>query len=189
MAEKETSMWGKLVKWAFDVADIAVCTFAIVSIVCTFILMKFDVSGSSMLPTLENGDRLFVFHFMYEPKRGDIVTIKDPGHLNKNIIKRVIAKGGDKFKIDLDAGKVWVNGKILDEPYIKDVGKGFGRYKDGGNWDYPDVIPNNMYFCMGDNRLGSSDSRWDGIGLIRKEDIMGRALIIYNPLGRIRILW
>ena len=182
MAEKETSMWGKLVKWAFDVADIAVCTFAIVSIVCTFILMKFDVSGSSMLPTLENGDRLFVFHFMYEPKRGDIVTIKDPGHLNKNIIKRVIAKGGDKFKIDLDAGKVWVNGKILDEPYIKDVGKGFGRYKDGGNWDYPDVIPNNMYFCMGDNRDKSKDCR--SFGCIPQNKIESKVKLRFWPLNK-----
>ncbi len=187
MEEKELSGWEKLVKAGFDLADIVVSTFAIVAFVCTFLIMKFDVSGTSMLNTLKDADKLLVWHFMYEPRRGDIITIKDPGYLNKNIIKRVIAKPGDKFKIDLDAGKVWVNDELLNETYIKDPGKTFGHYRDGGNWDYPEVIPQNMYFCMGDNRLGSSDSRWNGIGLIRREDIMGVAFVRYWPINTFRL--
>ncbi len=187
MEEKELSSWEKVVRFGFNVADIAVSTFAIVAFVCTFLIMKFDVSGSSMLNTLKDADKLLVWHFMYKPHRGDIVTIKDPGYLNKNIIKRVIAVPGDRFKIDLDAGKVWVNGKQLDETYIKDQGQPFGRYTDGGNWDYPEVIPEGKYFCMGDNRLGSSDSRWAGIGLINEKDIMGVAFLRYWPIGTFRL--
>lgn len=187
MEENNSSVWSKIVKFGFDAADIVVSVFAIVAFVCTFLIMKFDVSGSSMQNTLQDGDKLLVWHFMYEPQRGDIVTIKDPGYLNKNIIKRVIAKGGDKFKIDLAAGKVWVNDELVDEKYIKDPGKTFGFYTDGSNWDYPEVIPKDMYFCMGDNRLGSSDSRSNVIGLIRKEDIMGGVMFRYGPINSFRI--
>lgn len=192
MEEKETSTWYKIVKIGFDIADILVATFAIVAFICTFIIMKFDVSGDSMQNTLQNKDKLLVWHFMYEPQRGDIVTIKDPGYLNKNIIKRVIAKPGDRFRIDLAEGKVWVNDELLNEVYIKDPGKTFGFYDDGGNWDYPKVIPENMYFVMGDNRQGSSDSRWDGIGLIPKEKIMGSVLLRYGPIKSFKVfkfLW
>ena len=192
MEEKEDSVWEKIVKYGFDIADIVVSTFAIVAFICTFLIMKFDVSGQSMENTLKDKDKLLVWHFLYEPQRGDIVTIKDPGYLNKNIIKRVIALPGDRFKIDLAAGKVWVNDKLLDETYIKDPGKTFGFYTDGSNWDYPEVIPKDMYFCMGDNRLGSSDSRSNVIGLIRKEDIMGGVILRYGPINSFRwfrFLW
>lgn len=186
---EELSTWEKITKFGFEIADIVVSTFAIVAIVCTFILIKFDVSGDSMRDTLYDGDRLFVWHLFYEPQRGDIVTINNPGYMNKNIIKRVIAKGGDTFKIDIDAGKIWVNGKLLDEPYIKEPGKTFTWYKDGSNWDIPEEIPKNMYVCLGDNRGGSSDSRSKYIGLIRREDIMGKAVLRYAPLNRFKVLW
>ena len=192
MEEKEDSVWNKIVRYGFDIADILVSTFAIVAFICTFLIMKFDVSGSSMQNTLQDKDKLLVWHFLYEPQRGDIVTIKNPGYLNKNIIKRVIAKGGDRLKIDISAGKVWVNDVLLDETYIKDQGKTFGYYLDGSNWDYPEVVPKDMYFCMGDNRLGSSDSRSNYIGLIRKEDIMGGVILRYGPLSSFKIfkfLW
>ncbi len=153
-----------------------------VIIIFTFILRQANVDGESMLPTLEDGERLIVNHLFYEPEVGDIVIVNSKG-LGKPIVKRVIAKGGDEVNIDFSTGEVSVNGTVLEEDYIKDLTK-----LDEGGHDYPVVVPENCYFVMGDNRMNSRDSRDAAVGFITEEEIMGKAVFRIWPPDRIGTL-
>lgn len=169
----------KFLTFSFDLVESVVTALIFVTIFLTVICMKFDVIGPSMLPTLHNNDKLLVYHLMYEPQKGDIVTIDNPGQLDKNIVKRIIAKGNDSIKIDFDKGKVYVNGELLNEPYIN------MPTTQKANWNLPEKIPEGYYFVMGDNRGNSKDSRSYDVGLVSRDEIMGKVVLIYSPLDRI----
>lgn len=173
-------------KFCFDAVECVSSAFIVAAILLTFIFIKFDVNGSSMLPTLHDKDKILVYHLFYKPKRGDIVTIDSPGALDENIIKRVIAVEGDTIKLDRAAGKVYVNGAALSESYIYEPGKAFKLF--GDEWNIPEKVPENCLFVMGDNRNGSTDSRSRFVKFVNKEDVMGKAFLIYNPLSRIKVM-
>ena len=177
---------GSFTKFCFDAVDCAASAFIIAAILLTFIFIKFDVNGSSMLPTLHDKDKILVYHLLYEPRHGDIITIDSPGFLDENIIKRVIAVAGDSIKVERTTGKVYVNGKSLDETYIYEPGKPFKTF--GDEWEIPEIVPENCLFVMGDNRNGSTDSRSKYVKFVNKADVMGRAFVIYNPFNRIKLL-
>lgn len=177
----ESNEGSKFVNTSFDLVEAVVTALVIVTIFLTVICMKFDVIGSSMLPTLRNNDKLLVYHLLYEPQRGDIITINNPGQLDRNIVKRIIAKGNDSIKIDFEKGNVYVNGELLNESYI------YMPTTQKANWNFPEKIPEGYYFVMGDNRGNSKDSRSKDVGLISKDDIMGKAITIYSPFDRICI--
>ncbi|MEM6402911.1 MAG: signal peptidase I, partial [Cyanobacteria bacterium P01_D01_bin.116] len=138
----------------------------------TFIAEPRYIPSDSMLPTLETGDRLVIEKISYRfnsPKFGDIVVFQPPPELQRRgyskdqaFIKRVIGTPGDTLKID--NGKVYLNGNILQEDYIKEP-----PLK-----PYPLVkVPPNQYFMMGDNRNDSNDSRyWD---FLPRQNIIGKA--------------
>lgn len=184
--EKEKNLSG-FTKLGFDIVECAAQAFIVAAILLTFVFMKFDVNGESMLPTLHNKDKVLVYHLFYEPNRGDIVTIDNPGLLNENIIKRVIAKEGDTIKIDKPAGKVYVNGEAIKEDYIKEPGKPFRVQAD--NWDdMPDEVPQGKLLVLGDNRNGSTDSRSELVKFVNKKDVMGKAFVIYSPFDRLKFI-
>ena len=183
--ENQTTM-SKVTKISYDLIECISQAFVLAAILLTLIFIKFDVNGSSMLPTLHDKDKLLVYHLFYEPQRGDIVTIDRPGLLNENIIKRVIAKEGDSIKVDRSAGKVYVNGEALNEAYIYEPNKSFKFY--GDEWDIPEKVPEGHLFVMGDNRNGSTDSRSKLVKFVNKKDVMGKAFFIYNPFNRIKII-
>jgi signal peptidase I len=135
------------------------------------------VENVSMLPTLKPGEFILVNRVAYkfgEPSIGDIIVFHAPGVNDMDYIKRVIGLPGDQVRI-VD-GFVYVNNQPLYEPYIAEA----PRYN--GNWD----IPPNEYFVLGDNRNNSSDSHmW---GFVPRDDIVGRALLIYWPVSEITIL-
>jgi signal peptidase I len=147
---------------------------AIVSIlIITFLYQPVRVEGTSMLPRLEDHDRLFINKFVYHIEsihRGDIVVFHYPRDPEKSYIKRVIGLPGDR--ISIEDGRVWLNGIALHEGYVPD------RYRDSRSMAEM-VIPDDTYFMMGDHRSISSDSR--EFGPVERDLIYGKAVFVYWP--------
>lgn len=184
-----------------------ITVFAIV-LVFTYLLHPVNVVGGSMVPTLNNEDRIFMSTVMFDISYGDIIVINNDvsylvntetgepyeynpvdqngnpiNHLKECIIKRVIACGGQTIDIDFNTGTVTVDGVVLDEPYINAL-----TTKNDGAFSFPLVVPEGYYFVMGDNRNHSSDSRNQYVGLISKDQIYGKAVIRYSPFSQFKIL-
>jgi signal peptidase I len=141
--------------------------------IITFLYQPVKVEGTSMLPRLEDQDRLFINKFAYhfeKIERGDVVVFYYPRDPEKSYIKRVIALPGDDLRID--AGRVYVNGELLTEPYVP------RRYRDTRSQEGT-VIPAGEYFVMGDHRSISSDSR--DFGPVPRDLIYGKAAFVYWP--------
>jgi signal peptidase I len=158
--------------WLRDlVVSVIVSVFIIL-----FLYQPVRVEGTSMLPQLEDQDRLFINKFVYhigEIHRGDVVVFRYPHDETKSYIKRVIAVPGDDLRID--HGAVSVNGQQLHESYVPQW------YKDDRS--QPEmVLPAGEYFVMGDHRSISSDSR--DFGPVSRELIYGRAAFVYWPMDQ-----
>ena len=134
-----------------------------------------QVDGSSMVPTLANGDKLIVWGAGYTPQRGDVVIVDSYTSYGKPLVKRVIAKGGDTISIDYDSGVVMVNGEVLQEDYIAEP-----TYL-GYDVQFPYTVPEGTVFVMGDNRNQSLDSRSTYVGCIDERDILGKVLVCFMP--------
>ena len=136
------------------------------------------VSGPSMKDTLVDGDCLLLLDntFFNEYDRGDVVVISKQTYDNGTpIIKRVVATEGQTVDIDFEKGIVYVDGKALNEPYIKTP----TNRKEGV--EFPLTVDDGCLFVMGDNRNDSKDSRSPEIGLIDKHEILGKAIFILFP--------
>ena len=164
--------------------------------VARFSLQNFKVDGTSMVPTLMNGEYILVDKISYRfhgdlPARGDIIVFKFPQDTSRDFIKRVIGLPGDKIAIKLVGGTyhTFVNGRMLDEPYINPKAPSDTAYPAdcaSAKTCTPHVVPPGTLFVMGDNRNFSFDSRmW---GDVPKSDIIGRALISYWPLSHLAFL-
>ena len=143
-----------------------------------FVVRVIDVSGSSMFPTLHNGDKMIVSGLFYKPKYGDVVVFKtDSYDPNKALVKRVIATEGQEISIDFDRGVVYIDGTPLEEDYIAELTK--------NKLDFigPQTVPDGCVFCMGDNRNASTDSRKKEIGMVDERMILGRAFYVAFPSG------
>ena len=136
-----------------------------------------QVDGESMVPTLQNGDKLIVWGAGYEPQRGDVVIVDSYTAYGKPLVKRVIARGGDVVNIDYQAGTVSVNGEILQEAYIAEP-----TYL-GYDVTFPYTVPEGTVFVMGDNRNASLDSRSSYVGCIDERDILGKVLLCFLPFS------
>ena len=147
-------------------------------IINQFFFAIVQVEGDSMLPTLVNKQRLVVTKFLYKPEQHDIVIVKSEA-LGKHIVKRVIAVPGQEIDIDSKTGDVYVDGVMLDEPYIKDK---IHPLRVGSRYNYPIVVPEDTVFVMGDNRNNSQDSR--SIGVVKFDEIVGKASLRILPLDK-----
>lgn len=147
-------------------------------IVLMMLLPVVVVSGTSMTNTLQNGDYLLILSniFYREPKYGDIIVAsKDTFDNGSPIVKRVIATEGQTVDIDFDAGIVYVDGVALEEPYTRTA----TNIQEGVS--FPLTVEEGCVFVMGDNRNGSRDSRYPGIGLIDKREIRGKVIFLFLP--------
>lgn len=136
------------------------------------------VSGDSMYATLRDGDYLLLLSnlFYHQPQQGDIVVISKEGYDNgKPIVKRVIATEGQTVDFDFENGTVYIDGEILDEPYINNA------TIEGRGMVFPLTVEENCIFVMGDNRHVSLDSRYAQIGLIDRREVLGKAIFLMLP--------
>jgi signal peptidase I len=163
--------------WARDLlVSLAISAFIII-----FLYQPVKVEGTSMMPGLEDQERIFVNKFVYrwEPiERGDIVVFRYPRDTSKSYIKRVIGIAGDHIRIE--SGQVYVNGEALDEDYVP------SDYVDARSYGEI-VVPANSFFVLGDHRSMSNDSR--DFGTVNERYIYGKAVFGYWPmekLGRLR---
>jgi signal peptidase I len=159
--------------WLRDlIVSIVVSAFIII-----FLYQPVRVEGTSMLPMLEDQDRLFINKIAYrvgDIHQGDVVVFQYPRDPSKSYIKRVIALPGDRLRID--HGRVYVNGKPLVEDYVPE------RFTDDRS--QPEmVMPAHEYWVMGDHRSISSDSR--DFGPVERDLIYGKAAFVYWPVEQI----
>lgn len=157
--------------------SILVVVAAISVLVATLWMPILKIYGSSMDPTLENG-QIVVSIKTKKLKSGDVVAFWQG---NKLLVKRVIASPGQKVDIDVN-GKVFVDGKAISETYLDSESLG------NTDIDFPHQVEESRWFCMGDNRESSIDSRSAVIGDISKEQIEGKVLFSVWPLNKIGIV-
>jgi signal peptidase I len=156
-------------------------SLAISAFIIIFLYQPVKVEGTSMMPSLDDQERIFVNKYVYrlEPiQRGDIVVFRYPRDTSKSFIKRVIGLAGDRIRIE--SGEVFVNGEALEEDYVP------AAYADQRSYTEM-VVPVNSYFVLGDHRTMSNDSR--DFGPVSIGYIYGKAVFGYWPMdkmGRVR---
>ena len=151
--------------------------FALVFCVLLFVfaVRMVNVVGHSMVPTLEQNDKVVISNLFYHPKQGDVVVLRKQTLMQEPIVKRIIATEGQTVDIDFDDGVVYVDGKALDEPYVNEP------VHDRENFEGKITVPEGCVFVMGDNRNHSADSRYAEIGQIRLDQVMGKVLAVVFP--------
>ena len=175
-------MKAEILEWVRDI---------IVAVIIALIILVFFkpiiIQQESMEPNFYSGDYIVTSRQAYtlfgEPERGDIIVFKtdlqDEDGKNKNLIKRIIGLPGDV--VSMQDGYIYINGELLDEPYVKE--QGISDLVIGGDMD-PVTVPEGELFCCGDNRGVSLDSR--SIGTIPIDSIVGKVKIRLYPFKEIR---
>ena len=163
---------------AYDWIQCLMVALIICVVLFIFLIRIIDVSGTSMHPTLLNGDKMLVSDLFYKPKAGDIVVFKtDSYDPDKALVKRVIATEGQEINIDFENGIVYVDGNPIQEDYINELTT--------TKLDFigPQTVPEGCVFVMGDNRNASTDSRTKEIGMVDERMILGRVYCVLFPLS------
>lgn len=162
-----------------EILESVVVAVLLAAVIRLFILAPFYIPSGSMEPTLQIGDRIIVSKLAYrfgEPRRGDIVVFKYPLDPSRDFVKRLIGLPGET--VALRNNHLYINGRLVTEDYLpQDI-----HFADFG----PVQVPPGYYLMLGDNRNNSDDSRvW---GPLPRQNIVGKAILVYWPLERIGLL-
>lgn len=167
----------------YDWIQCLIVALIICVVLFVFFVRVIDVVGTSMNPTLNNGDKMLVSGLLYTPSAGDVVVFKkneyDP---DRALVKRVIATEGQVINIDFENGIVYVDGNAIQEDYIKELT--YNKIDFIG----PKTVPEGCVFVMGDNRNASIDSRKTEIGMVDTRLILGRAYFVIYPIEVARVI-
>ncbi len=155
------------VRFVYDMISVFVTSLVIITVVFSFVARFVGVDGDSMEPTLSDSDWLIVSAINTDIEHGDIIISTQPNAFSEPIVKRVIAKGGQTVDINFETGDVYVDGTLLDEPYIAD------RTHTSEGVNFPLLVPEGTLFVMGDNRNDSTDSRSPMVGCIDERYVLG----------------
>ena len=176
--------------WKRDCYDwLQMLTFVLVAVVMvfTFFGMVNSVVGSSMYPTLHDKDIMLAYRLGYTPAQGDVVVIRKESFMEEAIVKRVIATEGQEVEINYDTNTVYVDGVAMDEPYINQEDADVMEEKQG--MVYKEfTVPEGCNFVMGDNRNGSTDSRFGSLGMVDTDYVLGRAVCVVFPFSDFKSL-
>ena len=176
---KERSILGELLSWLIYIVIVVILSLGII----TFIGQRTKVSGHSMETTLSDGDNLIVDKISYrfrDPERFEIIVFPFQYEEHTYYIKRIIGLPGETVQV-ID-GYVYINGEMLDENYGLEV------MDDPGIAAEPITLGEDEYFVLGDNRNHSSDSRDPSVGVLHRDDIMGRAWIRIGPFDKFGVI-
>ena len=160
----------KLLDNVYEFASILVMSLIAICIIFTFFFKISTVVGESMENTLQNGDTVIINTIENDVEYGDVVVISQPNLYSKVLIKRVIAVEGQTIKFDADLGKVLIDDKEIDEPYIKEA----MRFTYAMQYTY--TVPEGKVFVLGDNRNESADSRDPNVGFVDERYVLGKVL-------------
>ncbi len=168
----------KVGRSAWEFLKTLIIAYVLALVIMTSVAQAFQVEQYSMEPTLLPRDRVLVDKLFYKLRplrRGDVIVLRYPLNPQRNYIKRIVGLPGDKLQIT--DGKLYVNDRRMSEPYINGMAQGsYG----------PFTVPEKSVFVMGDNRNNSEDSR--AFGALKKEFVIGQALLIYWPLSHVHLL-
>ncbi|MDR1260782.1 MAG: signal peptidase I [Oscillospiraceae bacterium] len=175
--QKKITFWVSV----YSCVDLIVGAVLMGVLLISFLFRQVGVKGTSMLPTLEENQRLIIAinNGLREIKKGDIVVVNQPNIFKESLIKRTIATEGDEIDINFETGTVFVNGVELQEPYINE-----NTYTEEGV-EFPQKVPKGCVFVMGDNRNSSTDSRHPLIGMIDTRYIFGKVIFRIWPPNKI----
>lgn len=181
---KKNSVAAEIFEWI----EMIVLSACAVLLCFTFVLRPAKVDGASMQNTLFNGEVLLISDIGYTPERGDILVFQKVNSTHPDpIVKRVIATEGETIDIDFDTWQVTItdaNGvsKVLDESEYRKLAT---DQRVTSDLEYPITVGKDELFVMGDNRNHSLDSRSSAIGLVNKNEVIGKVLLRILPFGRI----
>lgn len=159
---------------------IGIVVLGIALFIMVFIGMRSVVDGMSMYPTLEDKEHVLVDKAIYtrsEPQRFDIIIFEAPYSNTGYYIKRIIGLPGETVKVDYE-GNIYIDGELLEEHY------GAETIQDPGRAVVPVQVGENEYFVMGDNRNHSEDSRFEMVGNVSKDIILGKVTVRTFPLEK-----
>ncbi len=180
-----------------DWVESIIIAFVLAMVIRTFVIQAFKIPTGSMRMTLVEGDIILVSKFIYgakipfinfklpavtQPKRGDVIVFLYPQDPKKDFIKRLVALPGDS--VEIKSGTIYINDKpMLDSVFNQRYYYNRGDYGQEGQ---KIIVPKDSYYVLGDNSASSQDSRY--WGFVPEKNILGKALVIYWPPQRIRII-
>lgn len=180
--EENTARNKKKTTFKTEIYDWIQCLVtALVACILIFMFLGqvIGVEGHSMVPTLQDQDKVIISNLFYTPKKGDVVVLTKRAFKDVPIVKRVIATEGQTVDIDFDEGKVWVDGVLQEEEYVNSP---TNRFYD---LTFPLTVDEGCVFVMGDNRNESTDSRYSVIGCVDTRCILGRVYAVILPFSRL----